>query len=335
MKFLFLAFLGIHVPLIGLIIFVAFFETFLSPSLVLSVTLIFTLVATVATLMLLKRLISPIETTSKALEDYRENRKIPKLPTEFSDEAGMLMTNIISTIRNNEKLLSEKQDTIYLLSHDLKNFAESPASLAKLIAEENVSDKIKEYSQMIIKSSERQIDFLESFITLLHDEEQISKKIIRINTIDFSEIASSVKTLFEPKLLAKNIKLNIKVKTEGVALRADKELLNQVLVNLIDNAIKFSYPDSEINVEIKREHSVLKIKVVDSGIGFENTRSLDLFKKFSPMSRLGTANEKSTGIGLYLCSQIVKKSDGAIYAESNGKDKGSVFYIDLKVYRRK
>ena len=58
-----------------------------------------------------------------------------------------------------------------------------------------------------------------------------------------------------------------------------------------------------------------------------------MFKKFTKMGRIGTQNEKSTGIGLYLCKQIILKSEGTLMAESTGTDKGSTFTIKLKVYR--
>jgi hypothetical protein len=86
-----------------------------------------TLVATGATLLILKKLIKPIELVSKSLNDYKVNR-IPDLPTNFTDEAGLLMRNIIQSILESERFITDKQDM--LLSHDLKIFAAAnPQSL--------------------------------------------------------------------------------------------------------------------------------------------------------------------------------------------------------------
>ena len=81
----------------------------------------------------------------------------------------------------------------------------------------------------------------------------------------------------------------------------------QVIVNLISNAIKFSYFDSQVKVRIYNEDSRLVITVIDHGIGFNKNQIEELFKKFTKMSRLGTANESSTGIGLYLCKKIIER----------------------------
>lgn len=335
LKFMFLAFLGIHVPLLGVIAFIVFFEDMLSPMTVFWVVLALTLIATAITLMVIKKLIDPITKTSKALELYRNNRVIPNLPIDYTDEAGVLMHNISFTIKNIENLLNEKQDTAYLLSHDLKNFAEAPATLAKLIEEENVSGKVKEYTKLIISSSERQTDFLTTFISILKEEDELSKAVIKVHTIDFVSIVESVKEAVAARCKEKNVTLKVDLKTPSVMLRADKKLLTHVLINLVENAIKFSYSGGEVLLSIGREHSSLKITVQDQGIGFNDMKKAELFQKFTPMSRLGTADEKSTGIGLYLCRQILKKSDGYIGAHSDGADKGSTFTIDMKVYRRK
>ena len=76
---------------------------------------------------------------------------------------------------------------------------------------------------------------------------------------------------------------------------------------LISNAVKFSYFDSEIKVRIFSADSKLIITVKDYGMGFDRNQIEELFKKFTKLSRLGTANEGSTGIGLYLCKKIIER----------------------------
>ena len=146
-KFLFVAFIDIHIPLIGMLFFVLYGSKTISAHTILLFALVMTLLATVATLYFLKQLIKPIETASKALDNYRNERKIPALPTSFSDEAGLLMSNIQKSIMDNERFISEKQDLIYLLSHDFKNFTGNSQGLAKLILEENPSETVRDYTK--------------------------------------------------------------------------------------------------------------------------------------------------------------------------------------------
>ncbi|WP_229655046.1 sensor histidine kinase KdpD [Flavobacterium sp. LC2016-23] len=286
-----------------------------------------TLLATLITLVVLKQLIEPIAIASKSLDDYRNNRRLSVLPTEYTDEAGLLMCNIQESIYEAESYINEKQDLIYMLSHDLKNFAGNPQGLANLIISENPSDSVKNLASLICESTNLQFRYIENFIKLLNEQDQIAKINQEVRTIVFPNILPFINEQVEQRLLDKNIKLSLSLELNEAKLRIDEGLLVQVLVNLISNAIKFSYFDSEIKVRIYFEKEKLIITVADKGIGFNKDQIDELFKKFTTMSRLGTAKEASTGIGLYLCKKIIERNRGELSAASEGKNKGAEFKI--------
>ncbi len=328
-KFLFVAFIGIHIPLIGILFFILFFEHKVSPTSVLIFSLIMTLFATAATLWVLNKLIKPIATASKALDDYRGSRKMPALPTEYIDEAGLLLCNIQESINEAETFINEKQDLVYMLSHDLKNFAGNPQGLAKLIISENPSESVKNLAELICESTELQFRYIENFIKLLKEQDEIVKVSQESKTVLFSNIVPFINEQVEQRLLDKNVRLDLVLDCEKANLKIDEGLLIQVLVNLISNAVKFSYFDSEIKVRIFSENAKLIVTVKDNGMGFDKNQIEELFKKFTKMSRLGTANEGSTGIGLYLCKKIIERNKGRLTASSEGKNKGAEFRIEF------
>ncbi|KAF2517776.1 HAMP domain-containing histidine kinase [Flavobacterium foetidum] len=331
-KFLFVAFIGIHIPLIGILFFVLYYKHSISPTSILVFSLIMTLLATAITLLVLNRLIKPIQTASKALNDYRNSRKLSVLPTEYTDEAGLLLCNIQESIFEAESFINEKQDLIYMLSHDLKNFAGNPNGLAKLIISENPPESIRNLAELICESTDLQFRYIENFIKLLNEQDQeVAKVSTESRIITFGSIIPFINEQLEQRLLDKNIRLTIVVEAQEALLKIDEGLLIQVLVNLISNAVKFSYFDSEIKVRIYTEDSSLVITVTDSGIGFDKHQIEELFKKFTKMSRLGTANETSTGIGLYLCKKIIERNKGRLSAASEGKNKGAEFKIEFDV----
>ncbi len=332
LKFFFVAFLGIHIPLIGLIFTVVLSKDSFSPGFILLATLILTLVATGITLYVINKLIKPIDYASKALSNYRTNREIPDLPMDYKDEAGLLLANIQNTINENENFLVQKQDLIYLLTHDIKNFASQPISLANLILEEDDAVSRKEYANLIIESSSKQLDFLEAFISLLKEEDEIAKTEITKRTISMKSVLKTIEDQLELNLKEKDIKLIIDCKLNEVVLYINELLFARVLYNLISNAAKFSYSGSEIKVSIKKTDRHLEIEVEDAGMGFDNSRKALLFDKFSSMGRMGTAKETSTGIGLYLCNQIVKKFNGTIDASSLGENKGANFKVNFEFF---
>jgi len=329
-KFLFVAFVGIHIPLIGILFFVLYYNHSVSATSILVFSLIMTLLATLVTLLVLNQLIRPISIASKSLDDYRNNRKLSILPTEYTDEAGLLLANIQESIYEAESFINEKQDLIYMLSHDLKNFAGNPQGLANLIISENPSDSVRQLAELIRESTNLQFRYIENFIKLLQEQDRVVKWAQESKTIVLSSILPFINEQVEQRLLDKNIKLSINLEITEAKLRLDEGLLVQVLVNLISNAIKFSYFDSEVKVRIYSENSKLIITVVDKGIGFDKNQIDELFKKFTKMSRLGTANESSTGIGLYLCKKIIEKNKGTLNATSEGRNKGAEFRIEFE-----
>ncbi|MBF4491683.1 HAMP domain-containing histidine kinase [Flavobacterium sp. JLP] len=330
-KFLFVAFIGIHIPLIGILFFVLYSSHTISPTSILVFSLIMTLLATLVTLLVLNQLIKPIAVASKSLDDYRNNRKLSVLPTEYTDEAGLLMCNIQESIYESESFINEKQDLIYMLSHDLKNFAGNPQGLAQLILSENPSESVKHLAELICESTNLQFRYIENFIKLLKEQDQVVKLNPEAKLVNFSNIVPFINEQVEQRLIDKNINMNLSLETTEAKLRIDEGLLVQVLVNLISNAIKFSYFDSEIKVRIYNEDSKLIITVADKGIGFNKDQIEELFKKFTKMSRLGTANELSTGIGLYLCKKIIERNKGDLSAKSEGKNRGAEFKIEFEV----
>lgn len=330
LKFLFIAFLGIHIPLIGIVVYILFHPNSISPPALFALTLVLTLLATGITLWILRKLVQPMEMASEALIKYSERGIIPSLPTRYTDEVGTLLTNLQMRINENEDLLSEKKDLISLLSHDLKNYASTPQFLARFILEEEPSDKVKNYADLILESTTHQLEFLESFIGLLREEEIFSRSATENQEYRLDEIIELIEKVSHQKLQHKKLKLQVVKEVEKIDVVMKEEYLQRVLMNLVDNAIKFSYVDSEITLYIMEENDSIVFVVADQGMGFDNDTKEELFQKFTKFSRLGTNKEPSTGIGLYLCRKIVERSNGRILAESGGADKGAKFTVILK-----
>lgn len=326
-KFLFVAFVGIHIPLIGILFLVLYSKADFSTTHLLLFTLVMTLVATGITLILLKKLVKPITLSSNALSGYKLNRTISSLPIQFSDEAGLLLSNIQDSILKTEAFINEKKDLIYLLSHDLKNFAVNPKALAQLILEKNPSREIKEFAELICESSDEQYRYLENFIKMLKEQDELLKTNLEATTITLEKVTEAVEAEVANLLVEKNIKLVKEIQAISVKLKIEEMLLIRILVNLLNNAIKFSFSDSEIQLKIYLEKEKLYFEISDQGIGFESKDTEKMFSKFTKMSRLGTLKESSTGIGLYLCKQIIERNNGVLLASSAGKNKGAIFTV--------
>ncbi|NUY79386.1 HAMP domain-containing histidine kinase [Flavobacterium sp. MAH-1] len=313
--------------MIGLIFFVLFSNVREEPEIILLFTLVMTLLATAITLILLRRLTWPVRTAAHQLEEYRTKGIMPSLPRSYHDEAGILMANVQRTIEENHDMGSEKLDLIYLLSHDLRNFAVNSQALAKLIIEETENPSVNEYAGLIVDSTQQQFHFLENFIRLIKDEEEISRKVPVLRMFAISEILEILNKERGNELSKKALALVVDHNVSHIQLAVEFELLMRVLVNLLDNAIKFSQRGSCIRLNFHEDKVKTLISISDEGVGFDPDKADALFRKFTPMARKGTESEPSTGIGLYLCRKIIEKYEGKLLAESKGPNKGATFRI--------
>ncbi|TCC93066.1 sensor histidine kinase [Pedobacter hiemivivus] len=118
---------------------------------------------------------------------------------------------------------------------------------------------------------------------------------------------------------------------EGRVVNADREKIEQVIINLISNAVKYSEPKKPIEVSCQQEKTKLKLNIKDTGIGIEQT---DIDKLFKPHSRIKTSkteNISGFGIGLYVSAEIIKQHGGDIGVNSQ-PGQGSTFWFTLPVH---
>ena len=326
-KFLFIAFFGIHIPLIGIVIFVLFRPDSVNTFTVLTLTLLLTLGATALTLFVMNGLLVPLRRSRQALDDYIQKRALPDLPMEFQDEAGILMQNIQITVTELNDLLEEKKDLTALLSHDLRTPLYNIKTLSGFLKKETNPEARKEYTDMIIQSSEEQLTLLENILGMLRQDDLLEKA-NDIQTLPAEKLVDEALGSFTTLAKEKNIQLKKSIDYGGT-IDVEPEIFTQVLKNLMSNAIKFSYPESEVLVSVRKKDRATLIEVEDFGMGFEPQMGERLFDKFTKNGRAGTSGEASTGMGLYLSRKIIKKHKGTLLAMSDGPEHGSMFRITL------
>jgi signal transduction histidine kinase len=112
-------------------------------------------------------------------------------------------------------------------------------------------------------------------------------------------------------------------------LLADSDLLRQVIVNLLDNAVKFSPQGGVVRIRAQVEDGQAIVAVSDDGIGIPPEKLPRLFERFYQVDGSATRRYGGMGIGLALCRAIVQAHGGRIWAESRGEGHGSSFYVSL------
>lgn len=235
---------------------------------------------------------------------------------------------------NNKKLAKaneEKNHFVGMAAHDIRNPLGGIFNFADLLLDD-LGDQLSEDHLKFMNIIKSSADLLLNMVTELLDISKIEAGELTLKK-QTSDLISFINDNIEKnKYLAdrKKITITFKSKINNINVEFDPFRLEQVLNNLISNAIKYSGSGTTISVlaEIKNKEIIFSIK--DQGVGLPEKEFDKLFKPFSKTSAQTTAGESSTGLGLFTCKKIIEAHKGNIYAESIVGN-GSTFYFTLPI----
>lgn len=187
--------------------------------------------------------------------------------------------------------------------------------------------KTKEIFHILKRNSEMVLRLLEGLWDFV--EFRKSNFSIQIDKIGIDEFLQETRTCLKPICEAKRIHLNLTTQPPLPEIWwMDAGRIRQVLENLVSNAVKFSRPETTVTIKVWLANAKLNFSVIDQGPGIPQNELPKLFKEFSVTSVRPTAGEKSTGLGLAICKQIVTAHGGEIGVESH-VGVGSEFQFSL------
>jgi signal transduction histidine kinase len=125
------------------------------------------------------------------------------------------------------------------------------------------------------------------------------------------------------------VELELHEPAESLApVAADESQLRQVLANLVDNAVKYSPGGGDISITLEPANAFLRFAVADRGLGIPASERRRIFEKFYRVDPDMTGGIGGTGLGLYICRELVRRFEGRIWVEPNDV-RGSVFYVEI------
>ena len=234
---------------------------------------------------------------------------------ELQDKFNMLPNEL-----QNVEIL--RSDFINNFSHELKTPIVSINGLVKIMKIGKLSkEKEKEYLEII----EEEIDRLASMTTNVLTLSKVKNQVILTDKTKYniSEQIRSCIVLLEKKWTKKN--LHLMLDFDEYYIEANIDLMKQVFINLLDNAIKFSYDNKELAIIIEEDKSNLFIKIIDEGIIIEEENKEKIFNKFYQVD--GSDFTEGNGIGLSIVKHIIDLHNGKISTCS--KDNKTIFELEL------
>lgn len=225
-----------------------------------------------------------------------------------------------------EKAWDEQKQFIADASHELKTPLTVIMTNAEMLADEEYSTEDKKgFTKNILSMSKRMRGLVESLLELARMDNGVCRK--TTEELSFSKLISSCILTFEPLFYEKGIELDSAIE-KGIFVEGDKTKLRQVIDILLDNALKYSYPDSSVNVELKHSSGRAVLSVSSAGKELSKAECRDIFKRFYRADE-SRNDGNSYGLGLSIAESIVNEHKGKIWAESD--DGRNTFYVSISL----
>ncbi len=223
-----------------------------------------------------------------------------------------------------EQANKDKDRILRVVAHDLRNPISGIAALSKTVIDAGLEDaKQEKYLQLIEKTANSSLGLINELL-----QANSLASATNFQEVNLNLLLQHTVTLTQHQAQAKQQTIALQLPDSNIILPLVYENFERVMVNLITNAIKFSPTNTTVSVSLKQDEQFAIITVTDRGIGIPAQHINEVFKALPSIKRTGTAGEKSFGLGLSICKQIVEAHQGKIWVDSV-EGEGSSFYIQL------
>jgi two-component system phosphate regulon sensor histidine kinase PhoR len=236
---------------------------------------------------------------------------------------------VFSDVTQLRRLENMRRDFVANVSHEIKTPLTAIKGFVETLHQGNV-DKPEETNRflgIIQKHVDRLNSILEDLLSLSRIEQEDEKKKIRLQEGKIRDVFQAAIQICQPKAEEKNITINL-VEEEKLNAKFDPTIIEQAVVNLLDNAIKYSNPESAIEVKGIQSGSEILISVQDQGIGISKQHLPRLFERFYRVDKARSRKLGGTGLGLAIVKHIAQAHGGHVSVESK-LGQGSTFTIHL------
>jgi signal transduction histidine kinase/ligand-binding sensor domain-containing protein len=258
---------------------------------------------------------------------HNQRVKLEKLVAERT-------TEIQSKNEMLKNLNSTKDKLFSVISHDLRSPFNAILGFEDLLMN-NYSEFTEEERIDMIRQVHTTTNQVYGLVENLLNWAKIQNSSIQHHPITFNlkEVINDISELYQNIALTKGIKVDHQI-PEGLVPFADIHIMETILRNLINNAIKFTPTGGSIHISASHNHTMIKVSVTDTGMGMSKEQIDTLFNLETTKSKSGTNGEKGSGLGLVLCKEFVEKNGGTITVESQPGN-GSTFSFTMPVAKGK
>ena len=246
----------------------------------------------------------------------------------------LLATLVLRVVRKQAALTQLKNDLVANVTHELKTPLSSMRLLVDtLLNSENLQEKTtREYLQLIATENSRLSRLIDNFLTFSRIER--NKYTFDFKPVPAQRIVEQSAVAVRDRFNVPGCKFDVSIPASLPIVRADEDALVTVLLNLLDNAFKYSGDEKQISLAASKENGSVHFKVTDNGIGFSPRETSRIFNRFYQVDQRMTRKGGGCGLGLSIVQFIVNAHHGAIEVQSQ-PGAGSSFAVSIPIEETK
>ena len=224
-----------------------------------------------------------------------------------------------------------KSDFLSNASHELRTPLVSIKGFTEILIKEksgNINKQQLQDLKVILRNTNRIIHLVNDLLDV--SKLEVDKLILNKNTFNLIQLIKECIEELNFQIESRSHNILFDFPKDQIIITADNDRIHQLLINLLDNAIKYTPLNGKIKIHLSSDEKEIHFYIKDSGIGLTKNELGRIFKRFGKIymdDRVDSIDYRGTGLGLVICKGIIEKHGGKIWALSEGKNKGSEFHF--------
>ena len=247
----------------------------------------------------------PLRKITEAAKQFASGNLEYEIPVTTQDEIGHLSASLNYMSSHLKDMDDYQKKFIGNVSHDFRSPLTSIKGYLEAMADGTIPVEMQErYFKILLFETERLTDLTADLLTL--NEFDTKNLLLDMTTFDIHEVIKNTAATFEGTCKQKYISIELLFTSKNLEVTADKRKIQQVLYNLLDNAIKFSPNDSEITIETSEKNGKIFVSVKDRGFGIPKQSLAKIWDRFYKTDLSRGKDKKGTGLGLAIVKEIIQ-----------------------------
>lgn len=289
------------------------------------------LIALILSAVMSRQFVRPLQQMTQAADriadgHYEERLPVGKSPLEAQDELEQLAARFNRMTTQLEQVEDMRQKLIGDVAHELR----TPLTVIKGSLD-GLMDGVMPPDGSTYERIYRQVDRMDRLVDDLQELNRIEEGVINlsIRPVEINQLLMNLIQTMQVNYSAKQVALNLKTGQTPLLVMADDDRFDQVMINLLSNALQSTPSGGEVLVQVEKVGNTARTSVADTGVGIASEHLEKVFSRFYRVDHSRSRQAGGNGIGLTVAKKLVEAMGGRIWAESAGEDQGATFRFTL------